>query len=186
MADLRKVLVTWNGATGLPGLSVFYTLAADDATANLGTFFTAIKGFFPGGMSWSIPAAGDQVSDNSGQLTGGWVGGTAATVTASGTTKYAAGTGTFVQWGTSIIVNNRRLKGRTFLAPLTGDQYDTDGTILTATVGTMNTALATLVGLGKLRVFHRPPVHTFSGGTSSVITSGVCADKATSLRTRRN
>ncbi len=185
MADLRKVLVVWNGATGLPGLSVFYTLAADDVTTNLGTFFTSIKTLFPTGMSWTIPAAGDQISDNSGQLTGGWVGGTAATVTCNGVTKYAAGTGTFVQWGTSIIVNNRRLKGRTFLAPLCNDQYDTDGTILTASVTTMNTALATLVGTGKLRVFHRPPVHTFSGGTSSVITSGVCADKTTSLRTRR-
>jgi hypothetical protein len=185
MADLRKVLVTWNGATGLPGLSVFYTLAADDVTTNLGTFFTAIKALFPAGMTWSIPSAGDQVSDNSGQLTGGWVGGTAATVTATGGGSYAAGTGTFVQWGTSIIVNNRRLKGRTFLAPLSSTQYDTDGTISAAPVTTMNTALSTLVGVSKLRVFHRPPVHTFSGGTSSVITSGVCADKATSLRTRR-
>jgi hypothetical protein len=186
MADLRKVLVTWNGATGLPGLSVFYTLAADDVTTNLGTFFTAIKGLFPTGMTWSIPAAGDQISDNSGQLTGGWVGGTAATVTCTGVTKYAAGTGSFVQWGTAIIVNNRRLKGRTFLAPLSNDQYDTDGTILTASVTTLNTALGTLVGAGKLRVFHRPPRHTFSGGTSAVITSGVCADKTTSLRTRRS
>jgi hypothetical protein len=186
MADLRKVLVTWNGATGLPGLSVFYTLAADDVTTNLGTFFTAIKALFPNGMSWTIPAAGDQISDNSGQLTGGWVGGTAATITATGGTSYAAGTGTFVQWGTSIIVNNRRLKGRTFLAPLSTTQYDTDGTILTAAVTTLNTNLATLVGAGKLRVFHRPPKHTFSGGTSAVITSGVCADKTTSLRTRRS
>lgn len=185
MAALRKVLVVWSGATGLPGVSVFYTAAADDATANLGTFLTAIKAMFPSPMSWTIPSAGDEIDDNTGQLTGGWSGGTAATVAASGTTVYAAGTGTFVRWGTNTILSGRRLKGRTFLAPLVNTQYDTDGTILTASVGTMNTALATLVATNKLRIFHRPPVGTFTGGTSDVVTSGVCADKVTSLKTRR-
>jgi hypothetical protein len=186
MATLRKVLVTWNGATGLPGLSVFYTAAADDATANLGTFFTAIKALFPSSLSWSIPAAGDEISDVSGQLVGGWSGGTAASVTATGGASYAAGTGSYIQWGTATIVNGRRLKGRTFLCPLTTSTYDTDGTITAAANTTVNGALTTLVATNKLRIFHRPLVHTFTGGISDVVSSGTLSDKTASLTTRRS
>ena len=185
MATLRKVLVTWNGSTGLPGVSVFYTAAADDATANLGTFLTAIKTLFPSSLSWSIPAAGDEISDVTGQLVGGWTGGTAASVTASGGATYAAGTGSYVQWGTATILSGRRLKGRTFLCPLTSSAYDSDGTITAAANTTINTALGTLVATNKLRIFHRPPVGTFTGGTSDVVSSGTLSDKVTSLRTRR-
>lgn len=186
MATLRKVLVTWSGLNGLPGLSVFYTAAADDATANLGTFFGAIKAFFPGSLSWSIPAAGDEISDVTGQLVGGWSGGTSSSTSGTGGTSYASGTGTYMQWGTATIVNGRRLKGRTFLAPMSTTQYDTDGTMNNTSVATINTAAATLVATNKLRIFHRPLTGTFTGGTSDVVTSGVCADKVTSLRTRRS
>ena len=185
MASLRKVIVTWNGSTGLPGVSVFYSAAADDATANLGTFFTAIKTLFPSSLSWSIPAAGDEISDASGQLVGGWSGGTSASITGSGGASYAAGTGSYVQWGTATILSGRRLKGRTFLCPLTTSTYDSDGTITAAANTTINGALTTLVATNKLRIFHRPPVGTSAGGMSDVVTSGVLSDKVTSLKTRR-
>jgi len=186
MADLRVVKVIWNGATGLPGLSVFYSADPDDATASLGTWFTAIKGLFPTGMSWQIPSSGDKVDVATGQLTGGWTGGTAASIACNGSTTYAAGTGAFIRWGTGLIVGGRRLKGRTFLCPLTANQYDTDGTLLSASVTTINTATSTLVATNKLVVWHRPSSVAAANGVASTTTSGAVADLTSSLKTRRH
>lgn len=185
MADLRVVKVAWTGLTGLPGVSVFHTSSADDATANLGTWFTAIKAYFPTGLQWTIPSSGDTISDLDGTLTGGWSGGTAASVIATGGGFYAAGTGAFIRWGTGLIVGGRRLKGRTFLCPITTGSYDADGTIAAATITAVNTATNTLVATNKLVVWHRPSVSGASDGASTTITSGAIADQVTSLKTRR-
>lgn len=185
MPSLRRVEVTWTGLTGLPGLSVFYTDAASDVTTNLGTFFNAIKGAFPTGLSWSIPSTGDEVDVATGLLTGSWTGGTAATVAAGPNTPYAAGVGAFIRWGTPLIIGGRRLKGRTFLAPLLSSLYDASGTIDNANLGTLQSAASTLAAAGKLVTWHRPSTLAPSGGASATITSAQVPDQVTWLKTRR-
>lgn len=185
MADLRRVEVVWSGAWGLPGVSVFYSADPDDATAGLAAFFSSISNRFPNSLTWSCGTSGDTVDVATGTLTGEWTGGTAINQTGSGGTgAYAAGTGAYVQWGTPLIVGGRRLKGRTFLAPLLASEYQADGSITAACLTTLNTAAATLEALGKIVIWHRPSPGG-SNGIAATVTSGNVPDQVTSLKTRR-
>jgi len=177
--------VSWGGATGLPGVSVFYAPFGADAGADLMTFFNAIKAFFPSGLTWQIPTSGDVITDGNGELTGAWTAGTGGTVVGTGAGSYAAGVGAYVNWQTGTIVDQRRLKGRTFLAPLIVGAYDSTGTIVNASLTTMQTAASVLAASTHLTVWHRPETSTSNDGSSGLVTAGLIPDQVTSLRTRR-
>lgn len=185
MADLRRVPVAWTTGIGGSGLSVFYSADPDDATASLGTFFNAIKASFPGAVQWTIPSSGDKVDVATGQLTGAWTGGTAATILATGGANvYPAGTGGYVRWQTPLVVGGRRVRGRTFLCPIINDQFDSGGTLNNTTVTNWQTAANALVSAGKIVVWHRPSPGG-SDGIAATVTGAVVPDRVTSLRTRR-
>jgi hypothetical protein len=74
-----------------------------------------------------------------------------------------------VQWSTTAIVGGRRLKGRTFLAPLWNSGYDGSGTILLATQTTLQTASNALAAAGTLVVWHRPTTPGGSDGVSHAV-----------------
>lgn len=185
MTQLRRIPVVWTGLTGLPGVSVFYSDFGDDPTGALGTFFTAIKSLFPSPLSWSIPAAGDVIEDTTGALTGEWALGTSATVTANGDSSYQAGGGAYVIWGTGGIRNSRRVRGKTFLAPLSYNQFDSSGTLGTTTRSTLQTAAAALAATDLLVIWSRPIPPSTSNGLSNLVTSANVPDQVTSLATRR-
>lgn len=183
MADLERIVVQWSAAQGLPGVSVFFGDLAGNANASIKTFFTAIQSLFPAGLTWVIPGSGDLVDSGTGALSGTWINGAGGgTVVASGAANYAAGCGAYVIWGTGAIVNGRRLKGRTFLAPLINSAYDA-GTIVNANRTTLETAAAALVAAGNTNVWHRPV--NGAGGVASQPTSATVPDQVTSLKTRR-
>jgi hypothetical protein len=182
---IRRTSVAWQTGIGGAGVSNFYSAFGVDVTAELGTFFNAIKALFPTAVTWDIPSAGDVLDEVSGLLTGAWTGGTAATNNGTLATAYAGGTGVFVRWTTNGIVGGRRVRGRTFLVPLATASYDTNGTVATATLTPLNAACATLVGAGKLQIWHRPTSPTSNDGSAHIVTGGTVPDKVTSLRTRR-
>jgi hypothetical protein len=183
---IRKIPVAWQTGVGGAGVSVFYSPFGTDPTVELATFFNAIKAIFPTVVTWDIPASGDTLDEASGLITGAWIGGTAATIPATGgAVAYAGGTGLYCRWQTSGIVGGRRVRGRTFLVPIVSSLFDTQGTIAAATISTVNTAATILVGTGKLSIWHRPPPGTTSGSAHAIV--GVTVpDKVTSLRTRRS
>ncbi len=182
---MRRVRVEWNGLGGLPGLSTFYYGVASPNVSDLVTFFTAIKGLFPSGVSWTIPSGGDEINDADGKLTGSWVGSGGGTVVGSGgNIPYAAGTGAIVNWYTGVVVNGRRVQGRTFLAPLTYDSYDASGTIDNTKRGTLTSAVNAWVASGVAKgIWHRP--NDNGPGLYAAINAGLVPDRVTSLRSRR-
>lgn len=185
MPTLRRIVVAWTGLTGLPGVSVFYAPSATDAGANIKTFLTANVASFPVPLTWSVPTSGDTIDDTTGTINGGWTGGTGGTVTATANVAYAAGVGAYVNWGTTGIINGRRLKGRTFMAPLITSGYDTSGTIASGTLTAMQTAATTLAASLNLVIWHRPTTPGGSDGESQAVSSALVPDQVTSLRTRR-
>lgn len=185
MTDIDRVEVTWTGLSGLPGVSVFYTVAGSNAPASLVTFFTAIQSVFPAGLSWTVPSSGDTIESTDGVLQGGWTGSGGATVAASGAAAHAAGTGAYVNWATASVVGGRRLAGRTFLAPLMNSAYDNAGTIVTGNLTTLQNAATALAGANKLVVWHRPTTPGGTDGTEDLVISGNVPDQVTSLRSRR-
>lgn len=185
MATLNRYQIPWTGITALPGLSVFYSTGGSDATANLVTFFNAIKAIFPTGCSWSVLNSGDTIDDATGTITGTWTGVGGAVVSSTTAGSYPAGTGAYVNWQTGAIVNGRRLKGRTFLCPLLTSVFDTNGTITTPNLTLIGGAATTLATVGVMRVWHRPTAPGAGDGSSALITAGTVPDQVTSLRSRR-
>lgn len=185
MATLRRLRVTWDGLGGLPGLSTFYYGVASPNVSDCVAFFTAIKALVPTALSWTIPSSGDEIDDATGQLTGSWLGSGGGTVTGTGgNTPYAAGVGARVVWNTTTIVNGRRLKGATFLAPLLAAKFDASGTIDNAALTTLQTAASAFAASGVAKeIWHRPVGGV--GGTSAPINDALVPDRVTSLRSRR-
>lgn len=182
---LRRINVGWTTGIGGSGVSVFYCAQPDDLTSNLATFFNAIKAFFPTPVTWNIPASGDLINPEDGHLAGAWVGGTAASIPASGGAgAYVAGTGAYVRWVTGAISGTHKVQGRTYLVPLLTSQFDTQGTITDTSVTTMQAAATALAASAKLIVWHRPHKGGVDGA-SFLVGGAVVPDKVTSLRTRR-
>lgn len=182
---INRVPVQWNTGPGGAGVSVFYSNFGVDMTVELGTFFNAIRAFFPTAVSWSVPSSGDILDEVSGLITGAWIGGTPVSITGSGATAYAAGTGCYVRWQTAGIANGRRVKGRTFLVPLLTSCYQTDGTIFDSNLATMQTASTALANSGKMRIWHRPSNRGANNGNAFSVTAAIGPDRVTSLRSRR-
>lgn len=187
MANIAKIPVVWDGLPGLPGVGVYYAAAADAvaAVAALNTFFNAIKGNHPTGLTWQTPASGDTIDEADGHLVGSWSGAAGSTVAANGGPGvYAAGAGMRVKWNSNGIAAHRRIIGSTFLVPLLGSLYDTNGTIAAGTVTTTQTAANTLVATNLLKIWHRPPPGGVTGLAHLILSANV-PDKVATLRSRR-
>jgi hypothetical protein len=187
MADLKKVIVQWDGLAGLPGISVFYVGSATTGfLAPIRTFFNAMATTMPSPLTWTFPAAGDMIDEATGTLTGGWTDTAAAQVTCSGSGSYANGVGAFVRWGTGQIVNGRKVVGKTFLVPISSANYDAQGNIGSGGLGSMQGAATALVAASVLRIWHRPGSVSGGPGSSWPVNSGTVPDKVSWLQTRKH
>jgi hypothetical protein len=196
--EMARMRVVWSGAaTTGQGVSTFYfrTIPPAGAPAAVAAFFNAIKGFWTAQTSWTIPNAGDVISDDDGHLTGAWTSGSSSTVTgtASGS-NWAQGVGTRVTWPTGAVLDGHRLVGATFLTSMNAIEFQTDGTLQAGTITAIQNAGITLVGAApNLTVWHRPrpadPLHdpplAFRPGGSANVSTCVVPDKVSWLRSRR-
>jgi len=151
------------------------------------TFWIAVKDRIPAGVSLQVQNSGDVIDEASGELTGGWTGGTPPDPTVgTGSGGYAANAGFLVQWGTGAVVGGHRVKGRTFIVPAIQGAYDGDGTVDAATISIIGVAATTLVTAlgGSMRVWHRPVGG--SGGQALAVTSALVPDRAVQLKSRRD
>jgi len=145
MTTQARVRVTWDGLGGLPGVSTFYYPSSAPVLTGLTSFFNAIKGLVPSTLTWTIPNSGDTIDMTDGSLVGGWLGTGGGTVTGTQVGQtYAAGVGARVQWNTLGIVGGRRVRGATFIAPITGSNFDASGTIGSTALSTLQTAASAL------------------------------------------
>lgn len=190
MADLARVRVEWTGVavTG-PGVSTFYT-SGDGSTlqAALITYFQAIKGEFPNLKGqWRLPADGEIIDSATGDLTGNWTGATQTDVQwNSASALWVAGVGTRAVWNTGGFLRGRRVRGSTFLVPLSLNSYDSDGTISNPQVASLAAAgNALIASVPTLTVWSRPTESGAADGGSTPITSCTVPDKVSWLRSRR-
>ena len=186
MAVIMRVPVVWSGVTGLPGVSVFHGVGTSTAVVtDLLSFFDAIKAFIPSGTQIQVPSSGDSIEDATGALAGSWSLGGGGTVSGTGSGAWAAGVGVAVTWRTGGIRNGRRVRGRTFLAPLISSSFDTSGTMDSTELNAIQAAADALVGGDELVVWSRPTTSGGSDGTSNLVTAATVPDRVTALRSRR-
>ena len=188
--QLFRVPVSWNGA-GVVGLAVnvLHFDGSNQSSPPVAGILSAYQGLataLPSGVTVSVPNAGDIIDDTNGQLVGVWAGTGGGTVAGSTAGARAAGVGACVSWQTGGIVNGRRLRGRTFLVPLTSGAWDTDGTFQTSALAQLVAFGAALRAAGPLAVWHRPTTPGGTDGTSYGVTGHRVSDKTAVLRSRRD
>jgi len=189
MADMKRLRVAWTGSgvTG-PGVSTFYSTAvgvvgmADDVEA----FFGAAPLLFPANVTITIPSGGDLIESTTGALSGSWNDpGTGGTVQGTNSGDYAQGVGMQVRWRTDGIVGGRRVVGSTFIVPIPGANFNTDGTLDNADVTAMTTRATTLIGAMDGFVIWSRPIPGRAGVASAVVSASV-PDRPSWLRSRRS
>lgn len=201
MTSMNRVRVGWSGWPGQPGLSTFYLEDQQMDVTAIKTFFTALAGFLPGGITWTIPSLGDKIADTDGSIAGSWVGTGGGQVVATGSNStYSGVSGFCVDWKTATIHGRRRIQGRTFFVPATIASYQGDGTIADSARTTISAAASALVSslTPKLLVWSRPvvapainpppgstiPIVPRDGASGPVVAAFV-PDMAIALRSRR-
>lgn len=190
MTTLHRLVINWTGPQVVgSAVTVLHFSGSDNSAPPVGAVeqaFWSHSSLFPTGVTITVPNSGDSIDDRTGQLTGVWTATGGAAVSGTGNAKAARGVGACIGWETGGIVNGRKLRGRTFLVPLTTDAYDTDGTLLpTALQNVMDTANA-IQASGPLAIWHRPTTKGGSDGNSYGVGANRVRDRVAFLSSRRD
>lgn len=204
MTTLLRVRSRWQGFSGGPGYTVMHfrdfdssggvggdpdNTQASAAIDRVRTFFVAIAGLYPSAVSVQVEAEVDVIEHTTGELIDSLPGKAVGAVTGSTAANFSAPVGAVINWRTGTIRNGRRLRGRTFLVPLSNTVFDTTGTLSDAARSTLSTAAAGLAantGTPDLFVYGRPSSKGAADGALGVVTSSSVPDMAAVLRSRRD
>lgn len=193
---LNRVRVVWSQFSGQPGYTNFYfDSASAPPLAALTTLFTAFKAYVPVGLTWTVPNSGDTIDETTGHITGGWTGAVQTPVVgAGGGANFVGSSGAVILWKTADPVNGRRPIGKSYIVPMSTGQFDTDGSLLLATVtGVLNAALTFVTAAGAaFKVWHRPkydntvdPPVLLTPGSAVTCIGATVPDLAAVMRSRR-
>lgn len=155
--------------------------------AEIAYAYSALLGGIPPNVTITVPNSGETIEDTTGELLDVWSNGTAETLTGSAATSgAAAGVGACVGWLTGGIIAGRRLRGRTFIVPLSRGEYADDGTLNTPMVTRLQTFADLMMASGPLAVWHRPTSSGASDGNSYGVIANRVKDKVAFLSSRRD
>lgn len=211
MASIGRVKIVWNGFQGGPGLTVLHFGTADlstfgqaeaqDAVTKCDAFIQAIKSYIPYQSTLQTMPDVEALEVGTGSLQSIYSTTPAAATLSTGSlgTKFTAASGAVVTWKTNTIKNRRRMRGRTFLVPMSINIVEQNGTLDPTFITALNTAANNLRVSGpttRLYVYARPKKdftipgtdvsYTFSGGKAGEVIGHSIPDKAAVLRSRRD
>lgn len=205
-----RVKSVWSGGVGLPGYTNFYwsSLGGDNvgipanAITRIMAFWEAIKNTLPIGIRIDVDNNVDLLDPVTGNLTDvlqSTGGGTITPFQDPSLANYSAPTGACITWTTAGFVAGRRVKGRTFIVPLTHACFDAQGNIQTGNLTTLRDAANGLFTVGggdiaDMVVWHRPrkgspfatPPVAATPGSEHLVTAASVKDKAAVLTSRRD
>lgn len=191
---ITRITATWGGFRGAPGYSNFYFggAAADDTDAEslaeaVRSFFNAFRVDLPSSVTISIQPSAEIIDETNGQITGQVDFTPPETITGGTNATYSAASGAVVNWNTAGYRNGRRIRGRTFVVPLSNAAYDTAGDISTASLGLLRNGAAFLtsgVSVLPFVVWARP--NDGANGTAEPVVSATVPDLGAVLRSRRD
>jgi hypothetical protein len=199
MTQMLRAKLNWTGFTGAPGYTNLFFRdftegpvtqeMADGAKTKLTNFMASLGTRLPSTVTLSLDSTMDIIEDTTGQLQGFMTIVPPAATVGSVAGAYSAASGACITWNTNGVRNGRRVRGRTFIVPLGGTIYDTDGTIATTHLTAFRTAATDLTaasGAGDLGVWARPSAPGASDGAWWVATGGSVRDKVAVLTSRRD
>ena len=187
--QLNRVVVQWDGPAVVGAAVNVLHFAGDvgppDPSA-IKAAYDNLSTILPGTSTIVTPSSGDVIEDTTGELLDVWSApGGGTTVGGAGGTV-AGGVGACVTWLTGGIINGRRLRGRTFLVPLSSTAYEGDGTLTTTAQTALQGFAEDLIASGPLAVWHRPTGPSVSDGNSYGVIAYRLRDKVAFLSSRRD
>ena len=203
MTAMLKVKARWHGFTGSPGYSNFFfrewsdgswaptTAEATAAAGKVRTFFDAVKGIFPPVVNIQVESDVEIIEDTNGSLVNVLTAATQTGVVGTNVnTGYSAPTGAVVNWLTGGVRNGRRVRGRTFLVPISAGAFETNGSLGNSWITTIQTAgnamMAADPAAPDFGVYSRPSVKGATDGAFQIATGTRVPDMAAVLRSRRD
>lgn len=201
MTDMVRIKMRWDGFKGGPGYTNFHMRDfseggvdpawAQPAVDRVQTFANAIKSLLPNGATLQVSGDVEVIEAETGTLQDVLSATQPAQVNSTGPAfvAYSGPTGAVITWRTAGIRAGRRVRGRTFIIPMHGNAYGTDGTLSTDTVTALTTAATGLLATGitpRMGVWARPTSPTATDGQWSFATSFSVPDLAAVLRSRRD
>jgi len=177
----------WLGAeTQLDG-----QLEADDVVAKTDAFLVPLVAVLPNVVKVQALSEVEEINEGTGDLIGFWNGPAKAerAGTASAAAGWAAAAGAVISWSTASVRNGRRMRGRTFVVPLSNECWDVDGTIKAVPMTSLNNAalaLRTGSDVTQFAVFGRPTAVGASDGMASPVYAHRIPDMSAILRSRRS
>lgn len=191
-----EVTVDWSG-TGITGLgtSVFHgrtdgvattSAAAQSLADRVRQFFFDIRGVMAPGITWTFRNEVLELDTSTGVLLSAVPVTPPITLSSTGSAaNYSRAVGARVDWNTSAVVNGRRLKGRTYLVPVSGGNLDTTGTLASSCITAVQTAAAAYCNTGVF-TSARPGVWSRTHGILADALAGTVDDRTSVLRSRRD
>lgn len=201
MATILRVKLRWSGFQGGPGYSIFHfrdfngggdlSEQVEGAASRVDTFAADLTGVIARGVQLQVMTDVEEIEETNGQLMEihNASAKTAKNATASAGTAYAAAVGAVVNWRTGSVRNGRRVRGKTFLVPLSGSSFEDNGTLNASHLGQITTAATKMIdgtGTPDLGVYARPSSRGATDGAWSVATSFSVPDMGAVLRSRRD
>lgn len=177
-----------------PGFCTFHGRSNDPVPANLAAaalaglarkFWDDMKSLMPPTSVWSFPGEALDLNTSTGVLEDVYTFTPPASVTGTGSGNVAAPAGARVEWRTDAIVSGRRLRGRTFVVPLTTACYEANGSLAAGIMATINSA-ATAFRDDSFFTDVSPTIWSRTHGIQADITSHILPDEVAVLRSRRD
>lgn len=189
MASLSRVVVEWSGQA-VKGLSVnvlhFLHDGAGPSSAGILAAYSNLAGRTYSLQKITVPNTGEIIESTTGDLVGVWTSSGGGVVSGAASNPGPAGVGACVTWSTGAIIAGRHVKGRTFLCPLAGDAYESDGTLTAAFLTNGAAFITALQAAGTLEIWHRPTSSGGSDGAACPVVSGRMRDHVAYLSSRRD
>jgi hypothetical protein len=188
---MHRVRTVFTGIQGTPWLNTLFFDAAggtaQEAATAAGGFWGAVDAVMTTQVDWTTEPDVPQINEETGaliQVTSTTpVTGTGAAV---GEIGPVASQG-LIRWRTSVVVNGRNLRGRTFVPGLTVAAYD-DGGVIAGTKTAIDVAAAALIAsaTADLVIWHRPSVQGASDGSVAEVVTGSLWTQLATMRSRRD
>lgn len=148
-------------------------------------FWATVAASMPNDVQISFPSEVVDVNTTTGLLTAVYEVTPGALVTGGSTLEFAAPVGARAEWRTPAIVAGRRLRGRTFMVPLAGGAFATDGGLDETTRAFLQDAADDYIDNSVFAAV-QTVVWSRTHGILADITSAFVPDEAAVLRSRRD
>lgn len=191
---IMRVTALWTGFPGAPGYSSLHflsdlpTQSVDENVGAVHSFFDELNTFLPTGTTVQVQQETELLDENTGMLLDYYAAADEPSPITGGSEEGFAGpVGTVITWNTSTVNRGRRVRGRTFIVPLTRIAYGDDGTLTNFAHQAMQSAGQYMLDNAAdngFCVWSRP--RGGSGGVGAPVTGYRAPDFAAVLRSRRD